>query len=177
MSQKHRPRGSGTDLLLLGFPQHSLPHGPDDGDVLASCGIAVGLQHRSQRQPADHSLQNLSHVAEAQTGLRPGAGFHQLHGAGDQGDLTSAKNLIVNLGEVKKKTEMQSVLNVAVLIAGGCKHRDKYRFELLHFFFIKNALAKFRIFNDSRDRLINKFLNFFFVQNSLFTVSFENESN
>lgn len=42
---KHSSKESGADLLFLGFPQHALPDGPDGGDILASCGVAVGLDH------------------------------------------------------------------------------------------------------------------------------------
>lgn len=43
---KHNSKESGADLLLFGFPQHALPDGPDGGDILPSCGVAVGLGHR-----------------------------------------------------------------------------------------------------------------------------------
>lgn len=36
-----------ADLLFLWSPQRALPDGPDDGDILASCGVAMGLDNVS----------------------------------------------------------------------------------------------------------------------------------
>lgn len=109
---EHQTGGSSADLLLVRFPQHALPHGPNDGDVLAPCGVAVGLERGRQSQAANHGLQDLSHVAEGQTSLRPGAGVDQLHGAGDQTNLAGAENCVFNLsGKEYKEKKMQNLLN------------------------------------------------------------------
>lgn len=44
---KQKSHSTETDLLFLCSPQHALPDGPDDGDVLVSCGVAVGLDNVS----------------------------------------------------------------------------------------------------------------------------------
>ena len=78
-------------------PQLALPDLPDGGDVLAPRGVAVGLEDVAQRQAAHHRFQNLLHVAEGEPGLGPDAGLHQLHGAGDQGDLAGTEHSLVHL--------------------------------------------------------------------------------
>lgn len=49
------------------------------------------------RATTAHGLQDLRHVAEGQKSLGPGAGLHQLHGAGDQGDLARAEDGLIHL--------------------------------------------------------------------------------
>lgn len=100
---KQKSHSTQTDLLFLCGLQHALPGGSDDGDVLMSCGVAVSLDNMSQSQAADHSLQNLLHVAEAQARLRPNAGLHQLHGAWDQSNLACTENRLIYLGEKHRK--------------------------------------------------------------------------
>lgn len=49
------------------------------------------------RATTAHGPQDLRHVAEGQKSLGPGAGLHQPHGAGDQGDLARAENGLIHL--------------------------------------------------------------------------------
>lgn len=97
-----------ADLVFLGGRQHVLPDGPDDGDVSAPGDVAVGLDNVSESQAAGHSLQNLLHIAEGQTGLRPGASLHQLHCTRDQRNLARAENRLIDLkeGAYKKNRAM-----------------------------------------------------------------------
>ena len=105
-----------ADLLFLCGPQHALPRGPDDGDVSASCGVAVGLDDMSQSQVADHRLQNLLHVVEGQTGLRPGAGLYKLHGAGDQSDLARTENKLIELEKKTHTGKIRRYRNMGLLL-------------------------------------------------------------
>ena len=99
-----------ADLLFPCGPQHALPDSSDHPDVLVSCRVTVSLDNMSQSQATDHSLQNLLHVAEGQSGLCVGASLYQLHGAGDQSDLTSTEHHLVHLREESKEEEILRVV-------------------------------------------------------------------
>lgn len=93
-----------ADLLFFRGPQRALPGFPDDADVPLPRGVAVGLNNVRQGQATDHGLQDLLHVAEGQKSLGPGAGLHQLHGAGHQRDLARAENRPIHLEKRAGKT-------------------------------------------------------------------------
>lgn len=86
-----------ADLLFCLGPQRALPGVPDDADVPRPRGVAMGLDNAGEGRAADDGLQDLLHVAEGQKSLGPGAGLHQLHGAGNQRDLARAENRAIHL--------------------------------------------------------------------------------
>ena len=83
--------------LLFCPPQQVVPDVPHPFDVLPPRDVAVGLEDVPQGEAAVDGLQHLPGVAEGSAGLGPGAGPQQLHGAGDQGDLTRAEHTLAHL--------------------------------------------------------------------------------
>lgn len=92
-----------TDLLFFRGSQHALPDGMDDLDVLVPCSVAMGLDNMSQSQAANHSFQNLLHMAEGQVSLGVGGSFYQLHFTGYQSNLARTEHHVIDLEKKYKE--------------------------------------------------------------------------
>lgn len=98
---KQNSQSTLADLLFNCSHEHGLPDGPDDGNILMFCGVAVSLDNMSQSQAADHSFENLLYMAKGQEGLCPGAGLHHLHGTWHQCNLARTENRFIYLEKIK----------------------------------------------------------------------------
>lgn len=74
-----------------------VPHLSDSWYVCMVCDVAVCLQCVSQRETGTHGTQDFLHVAVAQLGLWAWTRSQQLHGAGDQSDLTCTEHGFIHL--------------------------------------------------------------------------------
>lgn len=83
--------------LVLSVLDLILPHLPDSWYVCKVCDIAVCLQCVSQCETSTHGTQHFLHVAVTQLGLGAWTRPQQLHGAGDQSDLTCTEHSLIHL--------------------------------------------------------------------------------
>ena len=108
--------------LLFRAPQQVVPDVPHPFDVLPPRDVAVGLEDVPQGEAAVDGLQHLPGVAEGRPGLGPGARPQQLHGAGDQGDLTRAEHTLAHLvgGEAYgRDNELSNTIQINTMISTG----------------------------------------------------------